>query len=69
MFPSTDLSVLQVIKSLNGFINTSVVPYIFGYNNFLFQNKSKNLGPSYKMDLDLWDYFGREKLILQQNFI
>ena len=36
---------------------------------FFFQNNPKTVDPSYKMDLDLWDYLGRVKLILQQNFI
>ena len=27
----------------------------------------KNLDPSYKMDLDLWNCFGRVKFVLQQN--
>ena len=36
---------------------------------FSFQNNPKNLDPSYKIDLDLWDCLGRVKLILQQNFI
>ena len=31
---------------------------------FSFQNKPKVLDPSYKMDLDLWDYLGRVKLVL-----
>ena len=35
---------------------------------FSFQNNSKNLDPSYKTDLDLWDYLGRVKLVLEQNF-
>ena len=35
---------------------------------FSFQNNPRNLDPSYKMDLDLWDCLGRVKLILQQNF-
>ena len=34
-----------------------------------FQNNPKNLDPSYKMDLDLWDCLGRVKLVLYQNFI
>ena len=32
---------------------------------FSFQNNPKNLVPSYKMDLDLWDFFGRIKLIVK----
>ena len=47
------------------------IPYFFAYKReFLsFQNNPKNLDPSYKMDLDLWDYLGRIKLVLQQNCI
>ena len=33
------------------------------------QNNPKNLDPSYKMDLDLWDCLGRVKRVLYQNFI
>ena len=29
-----------------------------------FQNNPKDLDPSYKMDLDLWDCLGRIKLVL-----
>ena len=49
----------------------SLIPYFFGYKTsfFSFQNDPKNLDPSYKTDLDLWDCLGRVKLILQQNFI
>ena len=36
---------------------------------FSFQNSPKDLDPSFKMDLDLWDCLGRVKLLLQQNFI
>ena len=36
---------------------------------FSFLNNPKNLDPSYKMDLDLWDRLGRVKFVLQQNFI
>ena len=31
---------------------------------FSFQNNPKDLDPSYKTDLDLWDYLGRVKLLL-----
>ena len=31
---------------------------------FSFQNNPKDLDPSYKMDLDLWDHLGRVKLVL-----
>ena len=35
---------------------------------FSFQNNPKDLDPSCKMDLDLWDSLGRVKLVLLQNF-
>ena len=35
---------------------------------FSFQNNPKNLDPSYKMDLDLWDRLGRVKLVIPQKF-
>ena len=42
------------------------VPYFFVYKTefFSFQNNPKNLDPSYKMDLDLWDFLRRVKLVL-----
>ena len=42
------------------------IPYFFGYKTefFSFQNNSKELDPSYKVDLDLWDCLGRVKLVL-----
>ena len=36
---------------------------------FSFQNNPKDLDPSCKMDLDLWDCLGRVRLVLLQNFI
>ena len=47
------------------------VPYFFGYKTeiFSFQNNPKDLDLSCKTDLDLWDYLGRVKLVLLQNFI
>ena len=44
----------------------TVIPYFFGYKTdfFSFQNIPKNLDPSYKMDLDLWDCLGRVKLVI-----
>ena len=37
------------------------LPYFFGYKTelFSFQNNPKDLDPSYKTDLDLWDCLGR----------
>ena len=42
------------------------LPYFFSYKTefFSFQNNPKDLDPSYKMDLDLWDRLGRVKLVL-----
>ena len=37
-------------------------------HSFSFQNNSKNLDSSYKMDLDLLDYLGRVKLIIYGHF-
>ena len=41
------------------------IPYFFGHKTVSFSSKNnpKNLDPSYKMDLDLWDCLGRVKLI------
>ena len=38
--------------------------YFFGYKTefFSFQNNPKDLDPSYKMDLDLWDCLGMGKI-------
>ena len=49
------------------FIRFCELPYFFCF--FTFQNNPKNLDQPYLMDLDLWDFLGRVKLILQQNFI
>ena len=50
------------------FANTCEIAlsYFSGYKTeiFSFQNKPKDLDPSCKMDLDLWDCFGRVKLVL-----
>ena len=46
-----------------------MIPYLSGYNNFAiipilpFPNNPKDLDPSYKMDLDLCDCFGRKKTL------
>ena len=41
------------------------LPYFMGYKRefFSFKNNPKNLDPSYKMNLDLWDCLGRVKLV------
>ena len=48
------------------FSSFRVVPYFFGYKTefFSFKNNPKDLDPSCKMDLDLWDCLGRVKLVL-----
>ena len=47
-------------------ITSRELPYFFGYKTefFSFQNNPKNLDPSYKTDLDLWDCLGRANLVL-----
>ena len=44
------------------------IPYFFSYKieDLPFLNNPKDLDPSYKMDLDLWDCLGRVNLVLQQ---
>ena len=36
---------------------------------YSFKDNPKNLDPSYKIDLDLWDCVRRVKLAIKQNFI
>ena len=45
--------------------------YFIGYKTEFvsFRNNPKDLHPSCKTDLNLWDCLGRVKLVLQQNFI
>ena len=47
-------------------VDDHYVPYFFAYMTefFSFQNNPKNLDPSYKTDLDLWNCLGRIKLVL-----
>ena len=46
------------------------LPYFFVYKTAFVSFKTiQNLDLSYKMDLDLWDCFGRVKLVSYQNFI
>ena len=47
-------------------ISSPQLPYFFGYKTefFSFQNNPKDLDPSCKVDLDLWDCLGRVKLVL-----
>ena len=59
---------VKVIRALDRLIGWVffLLPYFFSYRMrvFIFENNHKNLYPSYKMDLDLWDNFGRESPIL-----
>ena len=47
-------------------MNTDISQYhispVIRQSFFSFQNKPKDLDPSYKRDLDLWDCLGRVKL-------
>ena len=47
-----------------------MVPYFFGCKtDFFFPKQSeKNLDPSYKMDIDLWDCLGRVKTCIIAKF-
>ena len=46
----------------------NMILYFFVYKTvtFYFPNNPKGSDPSYKTDLDLWNCFGRVKLVLQQ---
>ena len=70
-FLSTAMVATSAAPGLLSPVKEHKIQYFFAYKmEFLsFQNNSKNLDPSYKMDPDLWDCFGRVKLILQQNCI
>ena len=63
---ATHLEELNIRHVLLYAIHLSVLPYFFGYKTefFSFQNNPKDLDPSYKTDLDLWDCLGRVKLVL-----
>ena len=69
LFCKHDLNTPAVLQIRRG--NKDNLPYFFAYKTvfFSFQNNPKNLDPSYKMDLDLWDCLGRVKPVLQQNCI
>ena len=63
------ISAVQVLRSWVNDMLPFLILYFFAYKMefFFFQNNPKNLDPSYKMDLDLWDCLGRVKLVLLQN--
>ena len=50
-------------------MNCRNTPYFVSYKMEVWQNIVKNLDPSYKMDLDLWDCLGKVKFVSQQSFI
>ena len=62
---------------ISAFFNPNVSFFRIIYHIFLvirccffsFKNNAKNLDPSYKMDLDLWDCLEKVKFISQQSFI
>ena len=47
------------------------LPQFFSYKTkfFSFKNNSKNLDPSSKMDLDIWDCLGRVNSYYRKNFM
>ena len=59
----SELITIQSIQVCLGYRISSLIRRCF----FSFQNNPKNLDPSYKTDLDLWDCLGRVKPVLQQN--
>ena len=65
-FPPFSLVERKLCSLGRGRIRNEKIPYFFGYKTefFPFQNKPKNLDPSFKMDLDYWDCLGRLKLVL-----
>ena len=57
----------DVYRSVNSTgLCAKMLPYFFGYKTgfFSFQNNTKDVDPSCKMDLDLWDCLGRGQLVL-----
>ena len=71
MFASLLQVAVEIKKNTQNYYKLLALPYFFSYKTEFFpsKNNSKNLDPSYKMDLDLWDCLGRVKLVLQKNFI
>ena len=52
------------IKLTKIFLHFHLLPYFFDYKTefFSFQNNPKDLDPSCKMDLDLWNCLGMVKI-------
>ena len=57
------------VKGSNFAELTYHISLVIRQSYFSFPNNPKNLDPSFKMDLDLWDCLGRVKPELWQNFI
>ena len=57
---------VPLISPYSSKLNFTVISNFFGCKTefMSFQNNPKNLDPSYKTDLDLWDCLGRVKLVL-----
>ena len=54
-----------LVKDIYFFVLFFFIAYFFNYKNFFyFQINFKNLDPSCKIDLDLWECLGRVNLIL-----
>ena len=74
MILGVDIGVIEFCEyylSVEVTATVQYVPYFFAYKTVFssIQNNPKNLDPSHKTDLDLWDCLGRVKSILQQNCI
>ena len=54
------------IPAKDDFPRSHELPYFFGYKmeTFFFQNTPKNLDPSYKTDLEVYDYLRRVTLVI-----
>ena len=62
---STSMSINKDITMFPSWVPTGhAVPYFFDYKMefFSFQNNPKDLDPSCKTDLDLWDCLGKVKI-------
>ena len=53
-----EISVFEILRMYMYHISSVI------RQSFPFQNNPKDLDPSCKMELDLWDCLGREKLVL-----
>ena len=62
---------IMAMEALEGYEDKIKVLYFFCYKTefYSFLNSPKNLDPSQKKHLDLWDCLGRVLLVFYQNFI